>query len=95
MASYTGASSQHQTLAASTVDTVTLTADFNAVEVLNRGTSGDIYFTVDGVTVPTVGGAGTYVVQPGMSLIVDPATSANTVVKLISSGTPAYSVTGI
>lgn len=94
MATYSAASTQHQTLTANTVDTVTLDGDYDTVEVFNRGSTGDIYFRVDG-TAPTVGGAGSFIVTPGMSLIVDPPTSGNSVVKLISSGTPPYSVTGV
>jgi hypothetical protein len=94
VATYSGAASQHQTLAATVVDTVTLDADYDYVEVLNRASSGDIYFRVDG-TAPTVAGAGCYVVQPGQSLQVLVKSPGNTVVKLISSATPPYSVTGV
>lgn len=98
MATYSGASSQHQTLTAATVDTVTLNADYDNVEVLNRASSGDIYFTVGGSTAPTtpvVGAAGTYIVQPGQTLQVPVKASGNTVVKLISSAAAAYTVTGV
>lgn len=94
MATYSGARSQHQTLTANTVDTVTLNADFDEVEVLNRDTTSLIYFTADGST-PTVSGAGTYVVPAGGSLKVAVPTSGNSVVKLISAGAAAYSVTGV
>ena len=93
MGSYSGAATQHRTLVADTVDTVTLDGDYSSVEVLNRATSGDIYFRVDG-TAPTVGGAGTYIARAGESVALDIDTSGKTVVKLISSGALDYSVQG-
>ena len=92
MASYSVARSKHATLAAATVDSVTLTANYSSVEVMNRGTAGDVYFTVDGST-PVSGADDTFVVVPGGSLAVASSSSSD-VVKLISSGTPAYTVTG-
>lgn len=94
MAAYSGARTQHQTLATNTADTVTLDSDYDNVEVLNRATSGDIYFRVDG-TAPTVGGAGSFIVTPGQALQVSVGSAGNTVVKLISSAATAYSVSGI
>ena len=95
MASYEEATSKHATLVASTVDTVTLTGtDYYSVEVLHRSSSvtDPIYFTVDGST-PTVAGDDTYVVMPGGWKTVRSKENID-VVKLISAGTPAYSVTG-
>jgi hypothetical protein len=81
-------------LVASTVDTVTFARDCDTVEVLSLDGSAAIYFTVDGTT-PTVGGANTNVVPAAVgSLELDVPTAGNTVVKLISAGTPIYSVTG-
>lgn len=94
MASYSGARSQHQTLSTNTVDTVTLDGDYDTIELINRATSGDIYFTVDG-TVPTVGGAGTYIARAGDAVQLEPDTSGKSVVKLISSSACAYTVAGI
>jgi hypothetical protein len=88
----TGATT-HPTLAAAAVDTVTLPADYQAVEVLNRDSAATIYFTVDGTT-PGVAADGTYVAPPGQGVNVPVPTSGNTVVKLTSSATAAYSVTG-
>jgi hypothetical protein len=93
MASYTATSAKHATLGASTVDTVTLGSDCNNVEVYNRAATVDIYFTVNGAT-PTVAGDNTYAVGPGTALLVSVPTSGATVVKLISTGANAYSVTG-
>jgi hypothetical protein len=83
----------HGTLTAATVATVTLDADYANVEVRNRGTD-EIFFTVDG-TDPTVEGADTEVV-PGNSAHQVPALQRNTTdVKMISSGTPKYTVRGL
>lgn len=87
----------HGTLTASTVATVTLTRDFQRVEVLNVTGSAAIYFTVDGSN-PTVAGDDTYVVPAvtGASFSAPAnASGSTTVVKLISSGTPGYAVTGL
>jgi hypothetical protein len=86
--------STHQTLTGATVDTVNLPSDFQSVEVLNRDSTSTIYFTVDGTT-PTVAGDGTLVVLPGAALSQAVSGAGNTVVKLISSGAAAYSVTGL
>lgn len=85
----------HGTLVASTKATVTLTVAWRSVQVDNRAATGDIFFTTTGVD-PTVGGADCFVVPPGKSLTVPNAGYANKtcVVELISSATPAYSVTG-
>lgn len=95
MASYTVAKAKHATLVASTVDSVTLSLDFGSVEILNRSTTDTIYATVDGST-PVVAADDTIFVGPGQSVVTTmPTTGAGTdVVKLISSGTPSYSVTG-
>lgn len=83
-------------LAASTVDTVTVSGVVDTVEVWSDGTSA-LYFTADGST-PTVGGAGTYEVPAGASAVRDgvgakPVAGGVSVVSLISAGTPHYSVT--
>jgi hypothetical protein len=98
MASYSSTRAVHNTLVATTVDTVTLTAQYNRVEILNRSASGDIFVTLDGST-PSVGGNDTYVIPAtGVGTFVNPNWTneppISTVVKLISSGTPSYSVTG-
>lgn len=108
MASYTvpnGHIGAHEkTLVASTVDTVTFALGSTgtpgwarmpkAVEVLTDGVD-DIYVTVDG-SVPTVAGSACYRVPafPGATIIDVRDTNPNdeVVVKLISGGTPMYSV---
>jgi hypothetical protein len=87
-----------KTLAASTVDTVRLRVDddhppSDRIEVFSNG-SAEIYFTVDG-SPPTVGGAGTYFLPAAMSsrdVEWPGGGDDDAVVKLISSGTPTYSV---
>lgn len=94
MANYTvaiGEISVHEkTLVASTVDTVTFGRDPDRTEVYNDSSTDRIYFTVDGST-PTVAGVNCYVVPPKAARAVPSAGSGN-VVKLISTGTPTYSV---
>jgi len=81
---------------ASTVDTVTFDRDLFAVRVTNDTGAAAIYFTVDGST-PTVGGAGTYRVPAVAGATADVTTqggASTDAVKLISVGTPTYSVEG-
>jgi hypothetical protein len=88
----------HGTLTAATVDTVNLSRVYGRVQVLNRGGANEIYWTTDG-TAPTVGGDNCWVVpsQVGASDIrANSQAQSNTcVVKLISTGTPTYSVLGV
>lgn len=94
MATYSVAIAKHPTLAANTVDQVTITGGGQAdVEVLNRDPAADIYFTTDG-SVPTVGGDNCYVVRAGQALQRSVPIAAATVVKLISASAAPYSVTG-
>lgn len=100
MATYTVAASATgtalNTLVASTVDTVTFSAeatDMVSVEVVSpAANTADIWYTLDGST-PTVGGASTYYLPPGA---VDARGRVPwrgiTQAKLISSGTPSYRV---
>jgi hypothetical protein len=95
MASYTGVTAIHKTLAASTVDTVTLTGCTTQVTIVNRNGVAEIYFTVGATTppVPTVGGVNTYVIPADVSSYTVPfAGSSTVVVSLISGGIPTYSV---
>lgn len=92
MASYSVSLSKHATLVAATADSVTFTIHRSSVEVKNWDASAVIYFTVDGTT-PVSAADNMYRVGPGEGLVVALAASAQ-VVKLISAGTPAYSVTG-
>lgn len=85
--------SKHGTLVAATVTTVTLDKDYDSVEVLNRGTV-DLWLRVDGVD-PVVAADDTYVCVGGGFVILPVPTAGSTDVKLISTGTPAYSVAGV
>lgn len=101
MGSYTLTAGQRaahaKTLVAATVDTVTFDSEVGQVEVLSHDGSSPIYFTVDGST-PTVAGAGTFVLPAAVGALEVPvaynAAGGDTAVKLISAGTPTYSVTG-
>ncbi len=93
MPSYTvasGALAAHdKTLTAATVDTVTFTDATSVVEILSDGAA-RLYVTVDGTT-PAVSGANTDLLVAGIASGVRISTTGN-IVKLISSGTPTYSV---
>ncbi len=83
-----------KTLAANTVDTVTFADDLGQVEVVSDG-SAAIYVAMDGAT-PSVAGQNTDVLPAGVigSRVIPSAAIGPTVVRLISDGTPTYSVTG-
>lgn len=102
MASYTVSASTGEraaygkTLVASTVDTVTFDVGQSSVQIHNDTGGSAIYFTVDGTT-PTVGGATTFRVPAIAGVIAELGVqggASTDVVKLISSGTPSYSVVG-
>lgn len=80
------------TLAANVVDTITfLNTDVPVVEIVSPASNTvGIWYTLDG-TDPTVGGANSYYLPPGMVVSKEP-TSNPTVVKLIANGTPQYRV---
>lgn len=96
MASYTLGAGAHgayeKQLAANTVDTVTFPEDLDRVEVVGDGIAA-LYFTVDGST-PTVAGDATLNLPIGAVAVreVGVPTAGKTIVKLISAGTPKYSV---
>ncbi len=97
MASYVVANNEvgahAKTLVAATVDTVTFTdRDAEVVEVVNISGADAIYFTTDGAA-PIVAGNGTYFLPALTSTReVGIPTAGTTVIKLISAGTPSYSV---
>lgn len=81
----------NKTLVADTVDTVTFNEDVAEVEIVTDG-SADIFIKFDGGT-PTVEGTDCYMIPAAAgSMQLAPKTSGDTVVNLISSGTPVYSV---
>lgn len=85
-------SPQHATLVAATVATLTFDYDAGEVEVLNVDGAAAVYVRTDG-TDPTVAGTGCDVLPAAIGYArLKVRTDGNTVVKLISSGTPKVSV---
>lgn len=89
-------SPQHLTLAANTAATVTFDTNYGWVEVLNVDGADLIYVSTTGAD-PVVSGTGFHVVPAalGAALEVQDQTVGNTVVKVISAGTPRVSVRGL
>lgn len=83
---------QHATLVAATVKTITLAQDANKVNILNVDGAAAVYVTVNG-DAPTVGGDGAWVLPAAIcDLELSVRGAGDTVVRLISSGTPKISV---
>lgn len=84
---------KHGTLTADTVATVELDDnDYSSVEILNVSGDSAIYIRIDG-TAPTVAGDDCDVIPAVVGgIVLDAADSIS--VKLISAGTPQYSVKG-
>lgn len=99
MATQTAISSQHATLTASTMDTITLSNPAERIIIMNRSTTAGncIFATINGPD-PTVGGDDTIAIPAGMTYVTPEsqtfASSIDSVVKLISSTADAYSVMG-
>lgn len=88
-------SPQYATLVAATVTTMTFDKDWDRVEILNLDGAAAVYVTLDGST-PVADTTGVHVLPAAISsLELEPPTNTNTVVKLISSGTPKVSVRGV
>lgn len=81
----------HHTLVALTVDVLTFTQTCGTFVVFNRGAASDIYMRMDG-TNPTVAGDDTYFIPPNQDRRFSPPDAGNAVVRLISAGTPPYSL---
>jgi len=83
------------TLVASTPQTVTLDQAYPFVEVCNVSATAAIYFSVNQTAAPTVAGDDCEVISAGSprTTVGAPGVSV-TVVKLISSGTPTFTVAG-
>ncbi|WP_327222998.1 hypothetical protein OG229_02320 [Streptomyces platensis] len=80
------------TLVAGQVETTTFTEDLDEVTIVSLDGAAALYFTVDGRT-PTVGGANARVVPAAIGAVnIDVPTAGNSVVKVISSGTPTISI---
>lgn len=84
--------SQHISLTASAVSTVSIDASATMITVVNRTQTGQVYFTVDGST-PTIGGAGTYLCM-GAKAVATPGILTPTTVKLICLSAVDISVVG-
>lgn len=96
MATYSDVWIKHGQLTAATVDTVNLDGDYSEVEVINRDGAAEIFFTVDGGA-PVVAGDDNHILPAaisGVTVNASKETGDPTVVKLISSGTPKYTVRG-
>ncbi len=89
---------RHGTLVAITVTEVELpNRNFGTIEVMNRSGSAEIYFLVlnpaNSSTDPTIGGENCEVLPAAISALqVNAPDPAPVTVKLISSGTPTYSI---
>jgi hypothetical protein len=88
----------HGTLTASTVEIVNFSDPVYLVIVVNRGTT-DLFFRLGSggaaAVNPAVLGADSYIVPASQSLAISrPASQTVNQIKLISSGTPDYSVEG-
>ncbi len=85
---------QHVTLAANTVLTVTLTGDYQSVDVVNVSGTAAVYCTSDG-TAPAIKGDETSVVPASIGAFTTLEAPGNTtVVKIISAGIPDVAVEG-
>lgn len=89
--SKTGIGAHEKTLAAETVDAVEFARDLTQVEVLNIDGAASLYFTVDGSD-PMVGGDCYFLPPLVCARTVSAPSYQPTTVKLISAGTPTYSV---
>jgi len=86
------ARTRHVTLTADEVETVELGINAARIEVLNRDGAAAVWFTTNDDD-PTVGGNNTYVLPAAIGAVEVPdEVKGPSVVKLISSGTPAVSV---
>lgn len=101
MAAYTATISAHKTLVANTADSVTFSAAWTRIEIYNRDASAVIFARADG-TVAVLSADGTYAIPPGARVQLGPtqtlgatAGAVTEAISLISSGTPAYSVTAL
>lgn len=91
------ARSTHQTLVAATADTVNIPLGYPRYEVYSHvSNTATIWYRADGTTA-VAGADGTFILEPGQSLILsNPKQGGKTVaLSLISAGTPSYSVTGV
>ena len=79
--------------------TFTLAYPYQMIQVLNRGSSGVLWFTADGATVPSAGGAECYPVLPGSMLTItnpqyNAPVSATSISVVADTGTVAITLFG-
>ena len=91
MATHSAATAVHATLVATVVDTVTITSQSSELVIYNRSSLSDLYFRVDG-TNPQIAGDDSHIVPINSNRRIGPPDPINIQVKLISVGTPPYSV---
>lgn len=102
MAAESTATSVHNTLTGTTVDTITLTSSPDKVDVINRAAAGgaDLYvtrgYTGASPTDPVAAADGTRVVPPGGFITYEGTvrSGASVIIKIIGNGN-AYSVIGV
>ena len=96
MTTYAGKIAVHETLGASTVDTVELAGCRPSLTVVNRTGTAEIYFTVatgaKAPTPPTVSGNDCFVLPAAICSLSLPWLEGQFIVSLISAGAEAYSV---
>lgn len=101
MASYSVTNSKAATLTAATVDTVTLTGNKAGFRIQNRSSTDNIWYTFGLGSTPTSPASdgsvdGSYLLPANSSDAWDDPISrsneASVIVKLISTGTPSYSI---
>ncbi|MEV5819292.1 hypothetical protein AB0L22_08965 [Micromonospora haikouensis] len=74
---------------------IELDRNFDRIEVLNRDGSAEVFFTTDG-TDPAIAADGCHVLPAAIGAVevADQTSGTNSLVKLISAGSPAVSVRG-
>lgn len=93
VAASAGEVAAHFVLEANVVTSVIFEADLDLVEVVSRDGAGEVWYTVDGAT-PAVGSKFSYVLPNGAVGSDERPTGVGgpTVIRLLSTGTPALSV---
>lgn len=90
---------QHATLAADVEQTFTLASNYGRVRIIVAANPAVIYVNTRGVAVPAVASdqSGNHLIPPVICVVElpDETTSATTVVRVRSVGTPTISVVGV
>jgi hypothetical protein len=85
---------RHGVLTPNTIQSVALGIDADYVEVANRSSAGDIWFTVDG-TDPTPEANNVEICPAGTALDVRRVQPGNAVIKLLSDAAVEFSIAGV